>query len=930
MAYAALTSAVCSLELFLRCNHPLLNNPQRKDQTLSLSKRIIALQEFLTDYEKIKHRHERLKLLEGKIKEKTYQVEDIVDSKLRKYFLAKNANYRRKAFSVLCRRLQVAIEEMEFIKKEVMKIKGDKISTSEFHKQVLLAGHILTSSPNVQQKPVGFQKDLEKIIDRLRGGPSELDIITVVGMAGIGKTTLAKRAYNDPSVVNWFDVRAWITVSQEYRERDILFDLFYSVVPPTNVINQESDKQAADQLLGGQMTHSSKEIYERRNQETADQVKKSLKYKRFLIVLDDMWSTDAWDNVSRLFPDDNVGSRIILSSRLIDVATYANPDRQPHRLNFLNNDEGWELLRQKLFGKKGCPFELEEIGRSIAEKCQGLPLAIVVVAGHLSKMSKTTDCWNTVAESVGSVVNREPGQCLDILALSYSHLPQHLKACFLYMGAFPEDFEIPVWKLIRLWVAEGFLNATGLTTVEEIAEECLEDLIDRSLVLAVKRSNGKLKTCKLHDIMRDFCLEESKRQNFLHFLKKQSLDVLSEGITALRRVSFNCSTIFSSYSFHPTDPTVSFSRSILGFNISQSPIFSFIDFKLLRVLDILDITSQYFPQFPSEIMQLVNLRYLALATSSEFPPAVSQFWSLQTLILHVYSRDSTLPREIWRMPNLRHLHIKPSICLPSQTNEERSGHNSLVLNNLQTLTNITLADCKTDVFSSTPKLRKLGICETVEYTYPVQIPWSDFPYTCENLWPYCSDTISDLWSDCLRNLALLPQLEALKIVGLRPPVQVPKLALHLNALPGNLKKLTLSFTYLPWESMASLCRLPNLEVLKLKNYALTGPKWEQVEEGFSSLKLLLIEMSDIKHWSASNDHFPVLEHLVLKSCLRLDSIPHDLGDIPTLQIIELENSSQSAVLSAKEIQEEQQNIGNETLEVRMERNFGRINAVATS
>ncbi|KAL3322771.1 hypothetical protein AABB24_040054 [Solanum stoloniferum] len=930
MAYAALTSALCSLELFLRCNHPLLNNPQRKDQTLSLSKRIIALQEFLTDYEKIKHRHERLKLLEGKIKEKTYQVEDIVDSKLRKYFLAKNANYRRKAFSVLCRRLQVAIEEMEFIKKEVMKIKGDKISTLKFHKQFLPAGHISTSSPNMQQKPVGFQKDLEKIIDRLRGGPSELDIITIVGMAGIGKTTLAKRAYNDPSVVNWFDVRAWITVSQEYRERDILFDLFYSVVPPTNVINQESDNQAADQLHGGLMIHSSKEIYERRNQETADQVKKSLKYKRFLIVVDDMWSTDAWDNVSRLFPDDNQGSRIILSSRLIDVATYANPDRQPHRLNFLNNDEGWELLRQKLFGKKGCPFELEEIGRSIAEKCQGLPLAIVVVAGHLSKMSKTTDCWNTVAESVGSVVNREPGQCLDILALSYRHLPQHLKACFLYMGAFPEDFEIPVWKLIRLWVAEGFLNATGLTTVEEIAEECLEDLIDRSLVLAVKRSNGKLKTCKLHDIMRDFCLEEAKRQNFLHFLKKQSLDVLSEGITALRRVSFNCSTIFSSYSFHPTDPTVSFSRSILGFNISQSPIFSFIDFKLLRVLDILDITSQYLPQFPSEIMQLVNLRYLALATSSEFPPAVSQFWSLQTLILHVYSRDSTLPREIWNMPNLRHLHIKPSICLPSQTNEERNGHNSLVLNNLQTLTNITLADCKTDVFSSTPKLRKLGICETVEYTYPVQIPWSDFLYTCENLWPYCSDTISDLWSDCLRNLALLPQLEALKIVGLRPPVQVPKLGLHLDALPGNLKKLTLSFTYLPWESMASLCRLRNLEVLKLKNYAFTGPKWEQVEEGFSSLKLLLIEMSDIKHWSASNDHFPVLEHLVLKSCLRLDSIPHDLGDIPTLQIIELENSSQSAVLSAKEIQEEQQNIGNETLEVRLERNFGRINAVATS
>lgn len=922
MAYAALTSALCSLELFLQCNHPLLNNPRRKDEILSLCKRILSFQEFLMDYEKIKHRHEGLKLLERKINEKTYQVEDIVDSKLRKYFLAKNSNCRRKAYSVLCRRLQVAIEEMELIRKEAMSIRGGKISTLKFHSKVSPARHVSTSSVNVQQ-PVGFQDDLDKIVDRLRSGPSKLDIISLVGMAGIGKTTLAKRAYNHPSVVYKFDVRAWTTVSQEYRERDMLRDLLYSVVPPTNEINEQSDKQVADRLYGVFITHPSKEIYEESNQEIAERLYKSLKRRRFLIVVDDVWSTDAWDDLSMLFPDDENGSRVILTSRLIDVATYADPDRQPHQLNFLNNDEGWELLHQKLFGKRGYPFELEKIGRSIAERCQGLPLAIVVVAGHLSKMSKTPDCWNTVAESVGSVVNREPGQCLDILALSYNYLPQHLKACFLYMGAFPEDFEIPVWKLIRLWVAEGFLNSTGFTTVEEIAEECLEDLIDRSLVLAGKRSNEKLKTCKLHDIMRDFCLEEAKRENFLHVLNRP-LYALSENITALRRVSFNCSTIFSSYSIQPTDATVS--RSILGFNISQSSIFSYTDFKLLRVLD---ITFKEFPQIPSEIMQLVNLRYLAVATVSEFPPPVSQFWSLQTLILHMYSTGSTLPWEIWKMPSLRHLHIKPSICLPSQTTEECNRYNSLVLNNLQTLTNITLADCTKDIFSSTPKLKKLGICETLEYTYPAKILWS-VPYTFENLWPYCSDTISDLWSDCLRNLALLSQLEALKIIGLRPPAQVPKLAPHLDALPENLKKLTLSFTYLPWESMTSLCRLPNLEVLKLKNYAFTGPKWEQVEEGFCSLKLLLIEISDLEHWSASNDHFPCLEHLVLKSCLRLDSIPHDLGDIPTLQIIELENSSQSAVLSAKEIQEEQQSYGNDILEVRIERNFGRIDVVATS
>ncbi|KAM3321934.1 hypothetical protein P3S67_003085 [Capsicum chacoense] len=538
----------------------------------------------------------------------------------------------------------------------------------------------------------------------------------------------------------------------------MLLDLFYQVVPRINEINQESYKQPVYQ----------EEIYQ---ENIADRLQKSLKRKRFLIVVDDMWSTAAWDNMSRLFPDDDNGSRVILTSRLIDVITHANPDRQPHRLNFQNNDEGWELLCQKLFGKRVRPSEFEEIGRSIAEKCQGLPLAIVVVAGHLSKMSKTPDCWNTVAET------------------------------------FPEDFEIPVSKLIRLWIAEGFLNATALMTVEKIADECLKDLIGRSLVLAEKWSNGKLKTCKLHDIMRDFCLEEAKRQ-------------LSTCLEALPQCSI---------------------RKRNNSSASSYSIFSYIDFKLLRVLD---ITFQHFPRFPNEIMQLVNLRYLALATGSDFFPPVSQFWSLQTLILHVYSSDSTLPRDIWKMPNLRYLHVKPSICLPSPTKEEHN--NSPVLSNLQTLANITLSDCTKDVFSSIPNLKKLGICETVEYTYPVHIPWSNFLYTSENLWPYCSESVSALWSDCIRSLALLPQLEALKIVGLKPPVQVPKLSLHLDALPENLKKLTLSFTYLPWESMSSLCRLPNLEVLKLKNYAFTGPKWEHIEEGFVSLKLLLIEVSDFR------------------------------------------------------------------------------------
>ncbi|XP_059285650.1 putative late blight resistance protein homolog R1A-3 [Lycium ferocissimum] len=188
----------------------------------------------------------------------------------------------------------------------------------------------------------------------------------------------------------------------EYRIRDLLLGVVFCVTPLTNEIKEESD----DQLM--------------------DRIYKTLKGRRYLVVMDDIWSNEVWDLMTRTFPDNNNGSRIILSSRLKDVAMHSDPDSPPHEVSLLNAVESWILLRDKLFGvqKHVCLPELEDIGKKVAERCQGLPLALLLVAGPLSKLSRTPESWDDVSKR---------------------------------MGVFPEDSEVNIETLINLWVSEGFL-----------------------------------------------------------------------------------------------------------------------------------------------------------------------------------------------------------------------------------------------------------------------------------------------------------------------------------------------------------------------------------------------------------------------------------------------------------------------------------------
>lgn len=837
-------SLIETLKHLININHPsqICKTPWM-DQLQLLYKELTSLRTFLTRSEETRYTVEKVKALVIRIIDVAIKVEDMVDS-----FVA--------SFDSDCfLELENVMRQIQAIKRDVAGFDNHKIQDLQ-HKGS--SSRVNLTVPK-EDKIVGFDVEAREILDRLVGNQKQLGVISIVGMGGLGKTTLAKRAFYDPYVVYHFYIRVWVTVSQTYQKNNLLLAICSSL---SLRVKDEAAKSTG---------------------KLREMIYKRLKGKRYLIVIDDIWGVDAWDDIKICFSNDNNGSRILVTSRLVEVALHFKPDSSPHLLRFLTVEESWDLLQQKVFSEDGsCPKSLKKTGKRIAERCRGLPLAILVISGLLAKTEKTVEWWTRVLDSIGSYLVGDPEQYMDTLALSYNHLPQHLKSCFLYFGAFPEDFEIDVRKLLWLWVAEGFIKPA----TENIAEEYLIDLVERSLVIvARKRLDGGIKVCRVHDLLHDLCFKKAKEENFLHQIKaygEQPSSSNTNGFRATGRRLFIHSHV-PDYVF--SKPSSSNTRSFLltsndGCGLRNESIsFLYSAFKHLRVFE---FGTVYTPFLPSEIGQLVHLRYLSLHTCGlVIPKSISALQNLQTLVIRGGSFPIDFPFcKDSNMANLMHLCISPSV---------RSTH-PMVLQNIRTISMLHLPVGRQPVLERAPNLRKLGLYVSPQRRGLVFFPPLDF----------------------------LTHLEKLKIyIDNDYRHGLPKQARFtwLNRLPQNLRKVTFLNCYLPWSDLSELGRLPNLEVLKILCGAFQGPRWDTNDGEFRKLKCLKIQSRELAEWNTDSDHFPHLERLIIKECRQLKEIPMCLGDIPTMGLIELRWPRKSAAESARRIYEEQQSLGNDGLKI---------------
>ncbi|KAJ3697130.1 hypothetical protein LUZ61_000835 [Rhynchospora tenuis] len=392
-----------------------------------------------------------------------------------------------------------------------------------------------------------------------------------------------------------------------------------------------------------------------------DYVEKKLQDNAYLFVIDDLWTTQAWDIIEKTFLVKNEkGSCVIVTTRKADVATHCSwTFKEICPVEPLSDKHSRELLLRKIYKGNEVPDthrDLDDVTEKIIKKCEGLPLAIVTIGGLLATKPINKEEWEKLLNRLGSELETEATK--QILDLSYYDLPYYLKPCLLYLSIFPEDFEIKCTKLVHRWMAEGFVREKRGMTPEEVAEEYLYELINRNLILpSVVGINGRIKSCRVHDIMRELLVAKSIQENLIFIMGEQ------ENLTPINSIRH----LIITRSNEMTGTNLHGIRSISIFSADVSSIFSSPSkLKLLKVLDLSNLTkpSGYFKHAVRHLGQFEHLKYISFPRKHEFdldlPKSIGKLRDLQTLDACM----RTAPNGITKLQRLRHFISYDYVAMP--------------------------------------------------------------------------------------------------------------------------------------------------------------------------------------------------------------------------------------------------------------------------
>ncbi|XP_047947604.1 putative late blight resistance protein homolog R1A-10 [Salvia hispanica] len=828
-AYASLVSLLNTMDQIQ--THPTLSICFDNNQFQSLRDIVDFLVDFVENYSEAEED------LMKPIGDAAHEAEDVTEVEAADQICGRES-------STMFLRVDKIIQEMISIKEKVIKFKEETPSITSMRPPPPPSSPSSSASYATKKTTMlGFDGYVAQLLEELtRNVPHRL-ILPIVGMGGIGKTTLAKNVYESSLTVFHFDVRVWVIVSQVYKATHMLSQALSCLGGSRNKIDDE---------LGV-------ELY------------KSLFGHRYLIVLDDIWSVEAWEKIQKFFPENGNGSRIVVTTRQQEVANYFGSTSLD--VGFLDYENRWNLFCEVTFAQQDCPPQLERIAKNIVKKCRGLPLAIRVIGGLLGKAPRIQEYWKKIAKDKSLVMeySGDGNKPINILYLSYKYLPVWLRSCFLYMGLFPDDHLIDVSRLIKLWIAEGFIKPTKSRSLEQVAESYIKELVDRNLVLVGELTEyKKVLRYYLHDLVRELCIKTAEKENFY---------CVQREIGGRRQFIFD----ERSASFYP-QPQVSLTfkkpsviTPLILSGQREAPFKS----RLLRVL-VGDHDSSLNNSF-----RQVNLRYLShhsLLSTPAIPGSISLCWSLQTLIVLGLDRVF-VPCEIWKMPQLRHINI-PVMNVPHPPPGD-----VFALHNLQTLKTVENLIFSEEVCARIPNIRELDI----EYRM-------------------LEENVEGSLCFHFHNVGRLSKLESLSIRcwGKRysdDPLENLK-------LPNSLTKLILGNCSIGWGCMTMIASLPHLQLLDLRGKAVVGTEWEFVNEEFRNLKHLIIyDCPNLRNCIADRTTFPVLETLHLENLYVLSDIPFDIGEIPTLEKLSVIKCSKSARMAAIKILEEQESFGNQALHV---------------